>query len=132
MGNDQSWLMAQRHKLVRTQTSKLCNQWVDSYLFAVVVQQDRMKVPPSMEGQGALGAMMGGCPIPDAEARDGQELIGDKMWQLCGRSKESHHFSDGGGIIWVGRDVLWGLVSGVGFERCLRLDDVNPMVGDCL
>ena len=54
--------LAKTH-LIRTQTSKLCNQWVDSYLFAVVVQRDRRTVPPSMEGQGALGAMIGARKI---------------------------------------------------------------------
>jgi hypothetical protein len=40
-------------------------------IFAAVVQRDRRTVPPSMEGQGALGAMMGACPIPDVDGRDG-------------------------------------------------------------
>jgi hypothetical protein len=37
---------------------------------AAVVQRGRRTVPPSMEGQGALGAMMGACPILDG--RDGR------------------------------------------------------------
>jgi hypothetical protein len=56
-----------------------------------------------MEGQGA--PMMGACRFPMPMVVKG-ELVGDEMRQLCGRSKESHRSFDGGGIIWVGRDVL--------------------------
>jgi hypothetical protein len=43
--------------------------WILTF-FAAVVQRDDRTVTPSMEGQGALGTMMGACPIPDG--RDGQ------------------------------------------------------------
>jgi hypothetical protein len=36
--------------------------WILTF-FAVVVQRDCRTVPPSMEGQGALGAMIGACTI---------------------------------------------------------------------
>ena len=72
MGDDRSSLLAvwQRHELIRTQLSKLCNQWVDSCHFCCGCSERCRTVPPSMEGHGALGAMLGACPIPDVDGRD--------------------------------------------------------------
>ncbi len=71
MGDDRSSLMAvgQRPNSSEHKHQNYATSWVDSSLFSAVVQQDRRKAPPSMEGQGALKAMMGACPIP--YGRDG-------------------------------------------------------------
>ena len=83
------WLLWQKHKLVRTQTSK-CNQWVDSYLFCTkFVQQDRRTAPPPVWRDRELcwGARMGAHPIPDGgEGRTRRWWDVAILWLLKGIS----------------------------------------------